>query len=143
MSPARAITSAASPDVSRADRRRARRYPIGLDVRYFTRNGSQSVQTGLARTQEISSSGLSFHPGTLLPVGASIELSLNWPYLLENSCHLQLIIWGRVVRSDQQVTAVKTSRHEFRTRGVQSFNRASLGRRAEQQPVPWTHFVGK
>jgi hypothetical protein len=124
MSPAPVIAPAATRKILIADRRAAQRYPIGLDLLYLIRLGKQDMQPGVAHTHDISSSGVSFHAGRLLPAGASIELSLNWPYLLQNSCPLQLIIQGRVVRSDEHATAVQTMHYEFRTRGLRSFRRA-------------------
>ena len=127
MSPAPVFTPATARKISLSDRRATRRYPIGLDLSYVVRRGRQIVLTGVARTCDISSSGVSFRPAHALPQGASVELSLDWPYLLQDSCPLQLIIEGRVVRSDQQATAVKTVHYEFRTRGLRSFRHPISG----------------
>jgi hypothetical protein len=120
MSPSPVIASAASRQVPLADRRNTRRYPIGLDLLWSIHRGKQVIKMGVARTLDISSSGVAFYFGRSLPPGAFVELSLNWPCLLQDSCPLQLIVVGRVVRSDEHATAVMTIRYEFRTRGNRS-----------------------
>ena len=50
-----------------------------------------------------------------LPPGAFIELSIAWPALLENRCPLQLIGFGRVLRSSGDTVACTLAQYEFRT----------------------------
>ena len=40
---------------------------------------------------------------------------LNWPFLLDDACHLNLIARGRIVRSNSDGTAVEVTYHELRT----------------------------
>jgi hypothetical protein len=43
---------------------------------------------------------------------------VSWPVLLNQSCPLKLVASGRVVRSDQNCTAIRMDRYEFRTQGT-------------------------
>jgi hypothetical protein len=54
-----------------------------------------------------------------------VELSVNWPVLLNDSCPMKLMIYGCVARSNQRGAAVIIERYEFRTQGTRAF----------QQPV--------
>ena len=50
-----------------------------------------------------------------MPPGAFVELSIAWPALLENRCPLQLIGFGRVLRSAAGKVASTIEQYEFRT----------------------------
>ena len=51
-----------------------------------------------------------------LPADAVVEISIRWPYLLQDACLLQLAVHGRVVATHERGTAVHIERYEFRTR---------------------------
>jgi hypothetical protein len=42
-------------------------------------------------------------------------LLMQWPFFLDGTCPLKLVVQGRIVRSDGNGTAVQVLRHEFRT----------------------------
>lgn len=94
-----------------SDRRKNRRFPIALKVRYRIK----SARAGSGDVSDISSGGVRFHADRVLPVGQAIEVNLPWPFLLEGRCRLQLRMRGRVVRSNAMGTAVAIKGHEFRT----------------------------
>lgn len=48
-------------------------------------------------------------------VGALVELSIEWPSLLDGRIPLQLIAIGRVLRGGTSHFAASFDRHEFRT----------------------------
>ena len=98
------------------DRRRKKRYPMNLQVEYKMVKNYLVVGTGNGTTVDMSSSGISFQTGTPLKVGNYLELAANWPVLLDGSCPLKLVVFGKVVRSDERITALAIDRHEFRTR---------------------------
>jgi hypothetical protein len=75
---------------------------------------------GLGKTLNVSSGGVLFEANESLPAGSSIELLMQWPFLLEGVCPLKLVIHGSVVRSDNKGVAVRTKQHEFRTAGARS-----------------------
>ena len=101
---------------NRAELRTHRRYPIALALQYRWNRGSKHSQFGSGTTINISSGGVLFHSGELLPVTCPIELALSWPISLED-CNLKLVLRGRVVRSVSQTTAVRIVQYEFRTAG--------------------------
>ena len=65
----------------------------------------------------MSSSGILFTTSVPLSVGMTVELSITWPIALNGSCPLNLVVLGRVVRSDSEMAAMRFDRYEFQTRG--------------------------
>jgi len=63
----------------------------------------------------MGSSGLLFQCGHRFVKGELINVSLEWPYLLDGSCPLQLCVHGRILRSGDSGTALTTMKYEFRT----------------------------
>jgi hypothetical protein len=61
----------------------------------------------------VSSSGLSFTADRPLSVVQKLDLSLDWPAMLDGGVQLQLIASGVVVRTDGAVTALRIERHEL------------------------------
>ena len=99
------------------DRRLKRRYRIEQDVRYRMLYGHRVAETGSGKTTNISSGGVCFTTDSMLSIGIPVELSMNWPVLLDQSCLLKLMIYGCVVRSTDKGSAVVIERYEFRTQG--------------------------
>jgi hypothetical protein len=107
-------------ETRRTDQRIHRRYPITLEIEYRLLNKGRIERVGIGRTLNISSGGVLFETDDSFPAGASIELMMNWPFLLEGVCPLKLAVRGRVVRSDSHRIAIRTKHHEFRTAGARS-----------------------
>jgi PilZ domain len=103
----------------RRDPRRHRRYPVSLNVTYklFHQNGKIS-RLGSGQTLDVSSGGACFESTGPFPSAGSIELTINWPCLLEGVCPLKLVMRGRIVRVDGERIAVEAEHHEFRTAGI-------------------------
>ena len=59
-----------------------------------------------------------FHAARPLPVGLNAELAIAWPVLLHNVAPMQLVVSGRIVRSEGLRAAIQITAHEFRTAGV-------------------------
>jgi hypothetical protein len=115
------------------DRRGDRRYEIRLDVRWKLVRRRKVLETGSGRTLDFSSGGVLFEPGRHLPVGLDVELSISWPVLLHNVAPLQLVVCGRIVRSDGKRTAIRMVQHEFRTVAVAAGHRNVLAAAANPQ----------
>jgi hypothetical protein len=96
------------------DRRVHRRYPIELDCEYKV---NRSKSAGACRTVNISSGGILLQASETLPIRGQVDLSIRWPYELDNGCPLRLRIMGEVVRIDGRRFAVKIKRYELRTGG--------------------------
>jgi hypothetical protein len=107
-----------SPDAV-LDRRSSQRYSIQLPVTYRTLRGSQSGESGNGSSLNISRNGVAFTTQERLPLGARVELLLDWPVLLNPQCGLRLSMRGRIVRSDDHFAALTILTHEFKTRRLQ------------------------
>jgi hypothetical protein len=103
----------------RRDPRRHRRYPVSLDVSYklFHQNG-KIYRLGSGQTLDMSSGGACFESEDPFPSAGPIELTINWPCLLEGICALKLVMRGRIVRAVGGRIAVEAVHHEFRTAGI-------------------------
>ena len=103
------------------ERRAKRRFRIDQEVRYKMLYGQRIAETGVGRTMNISSGGVWFSTENMLTSCMPVELSMNWPVLLNDSCPMKLMIYGCVVRSNEKGAAVAIERYEFRTQGSRAF----------------------
>ena len=108
------------------ERRTKRRFQIDQEVRYKMLYGQRIAETGMGRTMNISSGGVWFSTENMLTSGMPVELSMNWPVLLNDSCPMKLMIYGCVVRSNEKGAAVAIERYEFRTQGSRAFQQNSV-----------------
>jgi hypothetical protein len=108
------------------DRRRDRRYELELDLRWKLIRRRRLLESGEGRTLDVSSGGILFDAGRPLPAGLNVELSLAWPVMLHSVAPLQLLVYGKIVRSDGRRTAIRMVQHEFRTAGSQMERRLAL-----------------
>ncbi len=97
------------------DRRRNRRFPLTLRVRYSTIGGSPPL-SGSGCTIDISSCGVYFTTEALLPEGRPVQLAIDWPASIEG-VQLQLVTRGMISRSEPGLAAMLIQVYEFRTRG--------------------------
>ena len=70
----------------------------------------------MGKVLDISSKGVRFTTESALKPGTRLELSIDWPVRLNDSCLLKLMIYGCVIRSDQNAAVIKIEHYEFRTR---------------------------
>jgi len=108
------------------DRRCDKRYELELDLRWKLIRRRRVLESGEGRTVDLSSGGLLFDSGRPLPAGLNVELSVTWPVMLHNVAPLQLVIYGKIVRSTGRRTAIRMVQHEFRTVGTVMERRAAL-----------------
>src|SRR5829696_186798 len=108
----------------RHERRNKKRFQIEQEVRYKMLYGQRIAETGSGKTINISSAGVFFTSENVLTAGMPVELSMNWPVLLHDSCPMKLMIYGCVIRSSQNGSAVAIERYEFRTQGSRTFQQA-------------------
>jgi len=83
--------------------------------------------TGSGTTLNIGSGGILFTTEEKLPIGKTVELSVNWPARLDGNCPLQFVAIGRIVRSENNRAAVRIDRYEFKTRKVGGFAATAAG----------------
>jgi len=107
------------------ERRTVRRYQCEMPLRFLCQSGGAQY-TGTGRTADLGRKEVRFVSDDAPPRGAEVELHIEWPFLLQDVCALELRVWGRVMRSDDQGTVVRMSEYEFRTCGSRSFDQASV-----------------
>lgn len=100
-----------------AERREAIRFPMNEEVKYKLVHG-KIVTTGTGTTLNIGSGGILFTTQQRLPLGRTVELSVNWPARLDGTCPLKFVASGRVIRAEADRAAVRIERYEFRTRAT-------------------------
>ncbi|SPE41814.1 Type IV pilus assembly PilZ [Candidatus Sulfopaludibacter sp. SbA3] len=101
------------------DRRGSSRFPVREEVRYkILQHSKAQPWIGNGQTLNIGSGGILFTTEEHLPVGRSIEISVNWPARLDGTCPLKFVATGRIVRSDAFKAAVRIERYQFKTRGT-------------------------
>jgi hypothetical protein len=97
------------------ERRSKIRYPIRLSVRYRGL-GRMGGVVGVGHTLDLSSSGILVESRQQrVSVGSRLEVSVDWPIMLDGTSPLQVVVRGRVVRSERFRFAVSFQGHQFRT----------------------------
>ena len=97
------------------DRRSKHRFAIRRELHFKVMERERVVSKGIGHTVDISSVGVAFEaPGKFKP-GSPVQLSISWPVLLDETCRMQLMIVGRVVRTGEQNVACTIDHYEFRT----------------------------
>jgi hypothetical protein len=107
------------------DRRRAIRFPVREEIRYRVVSSKKHNVNGVGVTLDFGSGGILFTTQEMLPMGRTVELSVDWPARLGGNCPLQFVATGRVVRSEPYKAAVRIERHEFKTRSANGQNAAA------------------
>src|SRR4051794_10913427 len=100
-----------------SEKRSKKRFSIQQEVRYRSLAEPGMIEIGVGTTVNVSSSGVCFTTEKPLPLGVRVELSINWPALLQDSCRLKLVVSGPVIRSSAGRSVVAIECSEFRTQG--------------------------
>ena len=112
------------------------------EIRYRVLEQDQIIASGTGKTFNLSSSGVAFAAERDVPIGGFIELSIAWPALLENRCPLQLIGFGRVLRSADGRIAATIEQYEFRTL-ARAVPDNSWPARSDQRLRRWAEAVAR
>jgi hypothetical protein len=107
-----------APESIAGDRRSDRRYLLLLDLRWKLIRRRRVLDTGIGSTLDLSRGGIRFESDRPLPEGFNVELAISWPVLLHNVAPMQLVVQGRIVRSEGGRIAIRMIQHEFRTVGM-------------------------
>ncbi len=99
---------------SGAERRQRYRYPLDLGVRFRCPAGESCV-SGHGLAVNLSSGGVLVASRHQMNVGARVEMSIEWPLLLDGKTPLQLLAVGWVLRRGDFHFAATFDRYEFRT----------------------------
>jgi hypothetical protein len=97
------------------DRRTKLRFAVSREMRYKLLEDEKIIAMGHGETVDMSSCGVAFRTNTGLAAGNYIELSISWPALLDDSCPMRLVVFGRVVRRSDALVACTVEKWEFRT----------------------------
>jgi hypothetical protein len=103
---------------SAGDRRRDRRYEIQLDLCWKLIYLCRVLETGTGRTIDLSNGGVHYETGRRFPAGLDMELSIAWPAIVDEMAPRQLVVCGKIVRSDGGRTVIRKHQHEFRCAGA-------------------------
>src|ERR1035438_998539 len=104
-----AIEKAGTP----VERRAKKRFVMEREIRHRVVEQDKIIAVGSGKTINLSSNGVAFVAENDLPEGAYIEVSIAWPALLENRCPLQLVGFGRVLRSSGRMIASTLEQYEL------------------------------
>ncbi len=96
------------------DRRSRRRFRIQQDVQYERLRGLRVLDAGTGKTLDMSSTALRFTTAIPLRPGDKVKVAMNWPVLLDATCHLKMVIHGWVLRSDTGTATVTIGHYELR-----------------------------
>lgn len=100
----------------RANERRTKfRFAIERDLRYKMAEDGVVVAAGAGQTINMGSGGVAFVTEQPLTLGAYVEISISWPVLLDESCPMRLIVFGRVLRCSGRRAVSSIDKYEFRT----------------------------
>src|SRR5689334_18895003 len=97
------------------DRRTKFRFPIRRELRFKLAEDGSPVEAGAGETVNLGSGGVAFQVDRMLKIDALVELSISWPILLDETCPMRLIVFGRVLRSVTGMAACSIDKYEFRT----------------------------
>jgi hypothetical protein len=97
------------------ERRTSNRLPLIRNVRYKVLGEKSQGLVGSGKTRNMSGNGVLFTTKSALPAGASIELVVSWPARL-NGLPMELVLLGRLVRTEETQAAISILRYYFRTR---------------------------
>ena len=95
------------------ERRTNRRYRLHLPVHYRISERGTSPYTGSGMTCDLSTTGLSFRCRRALPVGAHVELTVDWPAREGDNFPIDLQVTGFIVRADHGKYGVRVNSHRF------------------------------
>lgn len=124
------------------ERRAKRRFVMEREIRYRVLEEDKIIAVGSGKTINLSSAGVAFVTENDLPTGAYIELSIAWPALLENRCPLQLVGFGRVLRSSGRTVASTIEQYEFRTL-ARVVPQSAWSARSDQKLRRWAEAVAR
>ncbi len=97
-----------------SERRLKYRYPLDSSVR-FRADHRKDPFSGTGLVLNMSSGGILVATREPVIEGALLEMSIEWPSLLDGKVSLQLIAMGRVLRRGTSSFAAAFESYEFRT----------------------------
>jgi hypothetical protein len=109
------------------ERRSKYRFEMKREMRYKVTGDGAPPVAGNGSTVNMGSGGVAFATEHALKPGAFVELSIHWPVLLDDSCPMRLIVFGRVLRAQNHTAVCSIDKYEFRT-AARTFQAVAGGR---------------
>jgi hypothetical protein len=97
------------------ERRSKHRFDMQREMRYKITGDGMPSAAGTGQTINMCSGGVAFAAEHKIQAGSFVELSINWPVLLDDRCPMRLIVFGRVLRVSGQKAVCSIDKYEFRT----------------------------
>jgi hypothetical protein len=128
--------------INRENERRAKyRFGIEREIRYKLAEDGVVVAAGSGQTVNICSGGVAFTSEQALTQGSFIELSISWPVLLDSTCPMRMIVFGRLLRCKGQQAVCSIDKYEFRTQ-ARTFT-ATAATRSDGMLQRWADGIRK
>ena len=99
-----------------SERRKNRRYSFRCSLQYRVTVSRKDEIRGLGETFDISSRGISFSTSGPLLANRPIQVSIDWPALLDGRLPLQFVAKGRIVRATAKEAAIAIVTYQFKLR---------------------------
>jgi hypothetical protein len=96
------------------ERRENRRYGVRLPLEYHVSQKGGAPWSGTGLTLDMSTGGMSFRCRKPLPIGAHIEVVVEWPAKHADVYPIELQVTGFVLRSAHGRTGVRMTSRRFR-----------------------------
>ena len=109
------------------DRRSKYRFSIERELRYKILVDGAMIGSGTGHSIDVGSGGVAFAAEHPLKPGVFVEVSISWPVLLDQTCPMRLIVFGRVLRSSERRNVCSIDKWEFRTQ-ARTFQAAAAPR---------------
>ena len=123
------------------DRRSKFRFAMERDVRYKLAEDGVVVAAGSGQTIDICSGGVAFVTEQPLTPGGFVEVSISWPVMLDETCPMRFIAFGRILRCNGRKTVCSIDKYEFRT-SARTFE-ASVTTRGDGMLHRWVDWIRK
>lgn len=99
--------------LSSKDRRYNQRYGVQMCIHFRVSQRGVASRWGSGTTGDFSSTGVRFRCRRALPMGAHIEMVVDWPAMQEGTRPIQLHATGLIVRTNGNEAAVRMTSYRF------------------------------
>lgn len=114
--------------LNRASERRSKfRFAMNRELRYKVTGERVRAAAGNGHTLNLCSTGVAFQTEQPMVEGTFVELSIQWPVLLDDTCPMRLIVFGRILRATEETAVCSIDKYEFRT-AARTFKAAPVAR---------------
>ena len=109
-------------DLIHGNRRSCRRYECQLGLRLEHQDDQGTFRISHGVTADLSRHAVRLQLEEPVPVGTEAVTRVEWPFLLQNVCQLELVLKGTVSSVTRRGAILRIRSYEFRTCGSRSFS---------------------